>query len=290
MPSESDVADDQKPAHLQIVPAEALLKPGQSQKFTARLFNARGQFLKSTTANFSVDGPGSIDGDGNFKAAADGHVAAYISAKADGLEGSARIRVVPDLPWHFDFESTQIDPAKKSGQPPISWVGARYRHVVRDLDGNKAMVKISTIPKGTRSRSWMGHSDFSNYTIQADVMGSVVDGKLPDIGLIAQGYTLDLQGADQKLQVRTWVTQRRMARTIDFPWKPNTWYTMKLRASVEDGKAVLKGKVWPRDAEEPSEWSVEATDESPNVSGSPGLFGNAKDAELFLDNIHVTPN
>ena len=75
------------------------------------------------------------------------------------------------------------------------------------------MVKITTIPKGTRSRSWMGPSDLHDYTIQADVRGSEVDGKLPDIGLIAQGYTLDLQGADQKLEVRTWVTQRRMART-----------------------------------------------------------------------------
>ena len=290
LPQESDVADDPKPAHLQIVPAEVLMKPGASQKFTARLFNSRGQLLKTTESEFSVDGPGSITGDGQFTAAADGHIATQIQAKAEGLTGSARIRVVPDLPWHFDFEDAQINPAKKSGEPPISWVGARYRHVVRDLDGNKAMVKISTIPKGTRSRSWMGHSDFSNYTIQADVKGAVVDGKLPDIGLIAQGYTLDLQGANQKLQIRTWVTQRRMAQTIDFPWKPDTWYTMKFLASIEGGKAVLKGKVWPRDGQEPSDWNVEASDDSPNVSGSPGLFGNAKDAELFLDNIHVTPN
>ena len=59
---------------------------------------------------------------------------------------------------------------------------------------------------------------------------------------------------------------------------------------VQGDIAVLKGKVWPRGTAEPSEWTVEATDESPNVSGSPGLFGNAKDAELYLDNIHVTAN
>jgi hypothetical protein len=161
---------------------------------------------------------------------------------------------------------------------------------VREVDGNKVMVKITTIPKGTRSRSWMGHSDLHDYTIQADVMGAVVDGKMPDIGLIAQGYTLDLQGAYQKLEIRTWVTQRRIAQTVDYPWEPNRWYTMKLRVALEGDEAVLKGKVWPRGADEPAEWTVEARDGAPNLSGSPGLYGNAKDAELYLDNLHVTSN
>ena len=290
LPKEADVATDQKAAHLQIVPAELLVKPGDTQEFTARLFNSRGQFLRNVDARFEIDGPGKISADGGFTAGGEGHVATYVKASAEGLTGSARIRVVPNLPWHFDFNATPINAAKKSGEPPITWVGARYRHVVRDIQGDKAMVKISTIPKGTRSRSWMGHSDLSNYTIQADVFGTEVDAKLPDIGLIAQGYALDLQGANQALQIRTWVTQRRMAQTIDFPWKPNTWYTMKLMATVEGDRAVLKGKVWPRGTDEPGEWTIEASDESPNVSGSPGLFGNAKDAELYVDNVHVTTN
>ena len=113
---------------------------------------------------------------------------------------------------------------------------------------------------------------------------------MPDIGIIAQGYALDLQGASQKLQIRTWSPQLRMAKTIDFPWKPNVWYVMKLRAENENGQAVLRGKVWPRDQEEPSEWTIEAIDNSPNVTGSPGLYGNAKDAEITLDNIQVHAN
>ena len=289
-PQEASVKSDPAPAHLQIVPADVLIKPGQTQQFTARLFNARGQFLKNVDASYTLDGPGQIGANGEFMAAAEGHVATIVNATAEGLSGSARIRIVPSLPWHFDFEGISINPETQSGEPPISWVGARYRHVVRDLDGNKAMVKISTIPKGTRSRSWMGHSDLHDYTIQADVRGSVNDGKLPDIGLIAQGYTLDLQGAEQKLEIRTWVTQRRMAQAVAYPWEPDRWYTMKLRAAVEGERAVLKGKIWPRGTKEPEAWTVEATDEAPNTSGSPGLFGNAKDAELFLDNIHVTAN
>lgn len=290
LPVEADVKTDTEPAQLQVVPAEVLMKPGESQQFTARVFNSRGQLLRTTKATYTVEGAGSITSDGDFSAGDKGHVAAFVTANAEGLTGSARIRIVPPLPWHFDFDDTVMNPAKNSGEPPITWVGARYRHVVREIDGSKAMVKISTIPKGTRSRSWMGHSDEHDYTIQADIKGQGVDGKLPDIGLIAQGYAIDLQGANQKLQIRTWVTQRRMAQTIDFPWQADTWYTMKLRASVEGERAVLKGKVWPRGTEEPAEWTIEAVDESPNVTGSPGLFGNAKDAELYLDNIHVTAN
>jgi len=193
------------------------------------------------------------------------------------------------LPWKFTFDELK--------NPPVTWVGARYRHVIRTVDGSPAMVKITTIPKGARSQAWMGPSNLSNYTILADVKGSEMSDQLPDIGLIAQGYTLDLMGNSQQLQIRTWTPQRRMAQTIDFPWQADVWYRMKFQASVEDdasaptGKvAVLKAKVWPKDQAEPKEWTVTARDQSPQTSGSPGLFGNAKVAELYLDNIEVVPN
>ena len=136
----------------------------------------------------------------------------------------------------------------------------------------------------------MGHVGLSDYTIQADVLGAEVNAKLPDIGLIAQGYALDLQGANQELQIRSWVPQLRMAQTLSFPWQPNIWYRMKLQASNVGERAVLRGKVWPRDEVEPEAWTIEAEDVMPVRNGSPGLFGNAKDAELMYDNIVVVPN
>jgi outer membrane protein assembly factor BamB len=291
MPEETPVADDPKPAYLQVVPAEALIRPEEALSFTARLYNANGQFLKETPAEFSVEGVGSISAEGNYDASqVDIHGAAYVTAKAEGLSGKARLRVVPSLPWSFDFESTALDGPGKSGEPPVTWVGARYRHVVREVDGNKVMVKVTTIPKGTRSRCWFGHSDLSNYTMQADVRGAITNDKMPDIGIIAQGYCMDMQGASQRLQLRSWVPQLRMATTIDFKWKPDTWYTMKLQASQEDEKVVLRGKVWPRGEDEPEQWTITAEDEAPVTQGSPGLYGNAKDAELYLDNIQVTEN
>ncbi|RMG34526.1 MAG: pyrrolo-quinoline quinone, partial [Planctomycetota bacterium] len=393
-PKESPVEDDPTPTHVQVVPVESLLRSGekaQSQRFLVRLYNAKGQYLRtvdSSEVKFSIDGPGEIDASGKYAAPKEPvHAAVYVTARVGELTGQARIRVVPELPWEFTFDD---------GEVPITWVGARYRHIVIDFDlfqkltaanpmagqlyiflmsefinsgrqtlkydistpaqkrtqllrfvdledsvktlddakkatgpaldllkqegvlknwewslpkdapeneyaltvqrgdrgvtGNGVMVKITTIPKGTRSQAWMGHTHFHDYTIEADVMGAEKHGKLPDIGLIGQRYTIDLMGASQQLQIRTWPPQLRMAKTVPFQWKANTWYRLKMRCSVEDGKAVLRGKAWVRGTPEPKEWLVEAVDESPNVQGSPGLYGNAKDAEIFYDNIRVYYN
>jgi hypothetical protein len=114
---------------------------------------------------------------------------------------------------------------------------------------------------------------------------------MPDIGLIAQRYTLDLMGASQQLQIRSWTPELdRFSASVPYAWQPETWYSLKFRASVEDGKAVLKGKVWPRGEPEPQAWTIEAEDLAPNVVGSPGLYGNAKDSEIFVDNVEVVAN
>jgi outer membrane protein assembly factor BamB len=280
---EASISDDSQPAHVQIIPAEILTKPGAKHDFRVRLFNAQGQFLKESKATFTLEGAGAITDEGAFTAATDAdHTATNVIAKVGDLTGHARIRVVPDLPWRFDFEGLS--------DLPVTWVGARYRHQIRKEGDNTIAVKVTTIPKGARSRCWFGHSDLHDYTIQAEVRGAIKNGKMPDIAVTAQGYALDMQGASQQLQIRTWGPQLRMATTIDFPWKAGTWYVMKLKAANEDGKAVLRGKVWPRGEDEPADWTITASDESPNVAGSPGLFGNAKDAEIHLDNITVVPN
>ncbi len=286
-PQERLVNEDRTPAYVQVVPAEVLLRPGDKQPFRALVFNAYGQLLgEASRAEFTADTGGSFTGS-TFTATstADGtprHTAVVISAKVGELTGDARLRVIPPLPWHFDFSD---------GQVPITWVGARYRHQPREVDGEPLIVKVSTIPKGTRSQSWMGHPELHDYTIEADVKGAISNNRMPDIGLIGQRYTLDLMGDSQQLQIRTWTPQLgRMSETVPVEWEPNVWYRMKFRTAVEDGIAVLRGKVWRRDEKEPAAWTIEAHDEAPNTHGSPGLFGNAKDAEIFYDNLSVTPN
>ena len=85
--------------------------------------------LKETPAEFSLDGPGSISSKGEFTAAeGKAHTATIVTAKAGELTGKVRIRVVPMLPWKFDFEGLK--------DAPVTWVGARYRHVMRQVDGH----------------------------------------------------------------------------------------------------------------------------------------------------------
>ena len=321
---------DKTPAQVQVVPAEYLATPGEKVQYKTRLFNAMGQLLKETEATYTVEGPAQIDSRGLFEAGTlpQGPLGGNRYRREVARIGRHRTAPrVPDrdrrLPWKFDFNDDQV---------PVTWVGARYRHVPRDLDGEHVIAKITTIPKGTRSQAWMGPTNLHDYTIQADVRGSMVFidvplagqladadkekdeagsaatadapaekpagdgktekvGKMPDIGLIAQRYTLDLMGASQQVQIRSWTAVLdRFSKSVAFPWKPDTWYTMKFQANVVDGKAVLKGKVWLRGEPEPEAWTIEATDDAPNTEGSPGLFGNASNAELFYDNILVTPS
>lgn len=282
-------------AHLQIVPVEALVRPGEKVNYRLRLFDARGHFLQEIpaeglTAARQVEmgqtpQTAEIVG-GVLTAPAVTEPSGWTVAATHGpLKATARVRVIPPLPWKFDFTNKDI---------PIAWVGMRYRHIVRDVDGNPALVKITTIPKGTRSQGWFGSPDLSDYTVKCDVQGKEVEGKLPDIGLIAQRYRFDLFGAHQMLRVYSWTAHELKYTEKKFEWKADVWYTMKfeVRLGNLEGKQVafLKGKIWPRAEKEPAEWTIEGVDPSPDLTGSPGLYGNAKDAEIFFDNLTVEPN
>lgn len=302
-PQEAPITD-RTTAWLQIVPAEALIKPGEKINYRAVAFNAVGQNLgPAEGVKFAVSGGGEIAADGTFTASSEPkHSGVIVTAEASGVKGEARARIVPPLPWSFDFDAIALDSPnpvtkKLEGEPPITWIGVRYRHKVRDLpDGNKAMVKVTTIPKGTRSQSWMGPVDLHDYTIQADIKAAKKDTlegmKRPDAGLIAQRYTLDLMGDHQQLQIRSWTAQleNRFAVSVPFKWEPETWYTLKFRAETDGEKAVLKGKCWKKGEPEPTEWTITGVDEVGNLQGSPGLFGNAQVCEITYDNITVTPN
>ena len=130
-----------------------------------------------------------------------------------------------------------------------------------------------------------------DYTVQADFKAAVTNDKEPDVGVIAQGYTLEVSGENNWLKLMSWIAHdKRTQKELPFELKPNVWYTLKLRAANEDGKAVLQGKIWQRDDKEPADWTIEMKDPAPNMAGAPGLFGNATNAELFIDNVSVTPN
>jgi len=280
----STPAQDTKPAQVQLVPYDILLAPGESMKFDARVYNAHGQLLETKTDVVTVDAPPV----GTAK-----HTASLVTAKVGDLTGTARVRIVPALPWKFDFNDGE--------KVPLTWVGGRVRWVPREVAGEKIAVKRSVLPTpkdpnnklGTRSQMFMGSPEMSNYTIQADfaLQQDEGSGKMSDLGLINSHYTMTVRSANKKLRVYSWSpSDFRAYAEVDFDPEPGRWYTMKLEVIPQGSKAVVRGKLWPRGEEEPSAWTVQFTDPRPNVEGSPGLYGHASEAEIFLDNVSVTAN
>lgn len=286
---------DQKVAQVQVVPFDVVLSPGNKQQYKVRVFNAKGQLLPESLANgakFGLDGHGKVSADGTYTAPIENdHQCALVTCKIGDAVGTARIRVIPPLPWTFDFN--------KDKTVPLTWLGGRIRWEVREKDGEKFIAKKSVLPTpkdphnklGTRSFLWVGPADLTNYTVQADILVNEVGGKMPDAGIIASGYELTIRAQNHKLKLDSWASNNyRSLMEVPFEPQPRKWYTLKLTVVPGEGNAKVLGKIWPRGEQEPEKWTMEMVDHMPNRQGTPAVFGNSADAEIFLDNLKVTAN
>ena len=272
---------------LQVSPTELILKPGEKVSFKVRLFDEQGRFIREdNSATWSVDQLKGTIANGQFTVADDAITqAGLVKATLGNLSGTASVRVFPPLPWSENFDSMAVNSV------PPSWVNAALKFIVRDLNGNKVLVKTT---EGSsllsRARAYFGPSDFSNYTVEADINAQEKRRQQGDAGVIAQRYALVLYGNAQEVHLEPW--QPEIARTVkvSFEWKPDTWYRMKLEVqNLPDGKVRARGKVWPATEAEPTAWIIERVDPIPNRQGAPGIFGSAL-AEIYFDNLKIYPN
>ena len=278
---------------VQVAPTELILEPGETIALTVRAFDAKGNPVASPgAATWTLENLNGTIADGKFtadKAAA--AQAGLVKATVGSLSGTARIRVIPDLPWTFDFEDGR-------DAPPPQWVNATGKFAVRDLDGSKVLVKLAENPFAfaKRCRPFMGSTEFSNYTIQADVRGMDKRRQMGDIGIVAQRYELVLFGNHQRLELQPWQPEIERTMKVDYKWNPNTWYTMKLEVqSLGGGRVRARGKVWPKGEGEPAAWTIERVDPIGSLKGAPGLYADAPSqagggSELYYDNIRVFRN
>ena len=274
-------------AHVQVVPTELILKPGDKVNFRVRLFDDRGVFIREEpAATWTLDKlQGSIP-NGQLTIASDQIVqAGLVKATVGGVSGTASVRVFPPLPWSETFDGMTANAV------PPAWVSTTAKYLVREINGNKVLVKTTEGSSlVSRSRAYFGPSDFSNYTIEADVNATQKRRQQGDAGVIAQRYVLTLYGNSQMLHLEPWQPETARTVTMPFPWKPDTWYRMKLQVeNLPDGKVRARGKVWPASDPEPSAWMIERIDPIPNKQGAPGVFGNAL-AEVYFDNLRVYAN
>jgi outer membrane protein assembly factor BamB len=305
---EAKADPDAKPSHLQVVPADVVLKPGGQAQFKVRAFDDKGRFLREVKAEWSLPKPplpmgakvqppalqGKIAFDGRLEVsdklpAQQG----IVLAKAAGLTATARVRVAPKLPYFQDFSKVPV------GAPPAGWVNVAGKYVVVELEGKKVLKKTNTSPNPllARAHAYISVPTLKDYTIEAELMGTQKDNDLPDMGVIANRYTLVLDGNKQQLRLLSWDALPRVDESIRFAWKPKQWYRMKLTVVPEGDNAKVRGKVWPRGEKEPEAWTIEFTDPAPNLQGSPGLYAystgvldNEPGSEVFFASVRVTPN
>ncbi len=120
---------------------------------------------------------------------------------------------------------------------------------------------------------------------------------LSDMGLINSRYKLIMLGYEKQLRVVSYSPIPRLQKDVPFAWSGDVWYRAKLRVDLQGDQALIRGKVWPRDQEEPADWTIEVVDSCPNREGSPGLYAYSKGttvkkhgSSVFFDNYQVTPN
>jgi outer membrane protein assembly factor BamB len=276
----------QAATYVQVVPTELLLKPGDKVNFRARLFDAQGNFIREEpTAEWSLDQLQGTVANGQFTAGGETAQAGLVKATVNGITGSAGVRVFPPLPWSENFD------AMAPNSVPSTWNNMTLKFAVRDQNGNKVLAKLT---EGSsllsRSRAYIGPSDWSNYTVESDIFATTKRRQQGDAGVIAQRYGLTLYGNSQMLHIEPWQPEIKRTVSIPYAWKPDTWYRLKLQVeNLPDGKTRARGKVWPVGEAEPAAWMIERIDPIPNRQGAPGIFGNGL-AELYFDNIKVYAN
>jgi outer membrane protein assembly factor BamB len=297
-----------KITHLQIVPGEISLPPGGGATFTARGFDANGNFVKEVKAEWSLPAPplpkgaktappalkGEITDEG--KLTVDAKVpnqGSIVVASFEGLTAKARVRVVAQIPYAPDFSKIP------AGAVPGGWINTQGKYLIKTVDGKKVLAKVNDkfSPLISRGNAYITSPTAKDYTIECDVQGTQAGENLPEVGIGANRYSLILVGSVQKLRLQSWEALPRVDKTINFKFQPGVWYRLKLTTDITDGKGVIRGKAWPRDQKEPEAWTVELTDSNPIAEGSALLYGyvtgNFNDlpgTEIYYDNLRITPN
>jgi outer membrane protein assembly factor BamB len=269
-------------ASLLLVPAEAQVAVDKELAFEVRGFDAAGKPVRvAPGATFALEGlSGTVSADGRFRPdPAAGNQAGKVKVALAGKEAVSRVRVFKPLPWSEDFEA---------GKVPGYFLGAG-RFTITDLEGSKVLHKAPVQTGLNRATAFIGPSSLSGYTIEADLRAVKRGRRMPDLGLMNGGYTLDLQGNHQRLQVRSWASELGFSKQIEFPWQPDVWYRMRLRVDPAPAKVVVRGKVWPKSEPEPAAWTIEYEDPSGILAGAPGLYAESS-TELDFDNVQVMVN
>jgi outer membrane protein assembly factor BamB len=322
LPAEEKPFDDKaEAAGLRIFPADITVTPGQTVTLSVNALDANGRVLgKKAEGTWSFPQPalpptapkGAAQPPAlnvkDVKPEADKvtfttgplpNQQGFVEVKAGNLVARARVRVAAKIPYSQDFEKAPV------GGSPGGWVNTQGKYVIAEKLGSKVLSKVNndSRPPIARANGYITSPYVSNYTIESDVYGTEVTGKLPDMGVVNSRYTLILDGKSdpdtgkRQLRIVSWEARPRINNGKEFNWEPATWYRVKLSVTPKDKTALVQAKVWKRGETEPKEWTVSFEDPSPNVEGAAAVYGyvsnvtaDAPGSEIFYDNVTITPN
>jgi len=285
---------------LQIVPGDVEIEAGQPLALRARTLDAVGHVVADPVeATFTTDLPLKEDSPGHWSVARDSRPGAgAMKAEAAGLKAESRVRIVPSLPYHEDFEGFALDQpkpdapeAERFGFPPSFWLSCKTKWDVREKDGSKVLARTIDNPLFQRSIVLFGDADDSNYTVQADVMVEGNRRGMASVGVIDQRYLVQLRGNYQDIEVSSNFESLKISAPCKI--EAGVWYTLKTRVDLQpDGSSIVRAKSWPRGEAEPAAWTTEVPHVHAHKNGAAGVYGFTLQNRFkaYIDNLQVTPN
>jgi outer membrane protein assembly factor BamB len=293
---------------LQIIPSEFAITAGEKIKFRVFGLDANGRRIKqlgdglewekwvppTVKVQAELDGNLSTEGAGSLFTLPSAKLSAgAIRVSYGELSTIARGRILPVLPYEENFESdyhfnqTATDGISFS-YPPLSWLGARMRWQVQDLMGNKVAGNTLDRVLFQRAINFVGSWEDSDYVVEMDAM---VDGNRrikSTVGVINQRYIIALVGNSNQLQVVS--NYDRFQRAVSFPIQPNQWYRLKTQIDLLDDEAgLIRAKAWPREEEEPDQWTLEVKHSRPHTQGASGIYALSPQSKkkVYFDNLKI---
>ncbi|NKB89546.1 MAG: PQQ-binding-like beta-propeller repeat protein [Acidobacteria bacterium] len=274
---------DAEVTSIKVVPADVVIRAGEPAQFEVHSFDVDGNFIRSRNAVWSLAGlEAEVSEDGTFWAdPAIGHQVGRVLAETGGmLSAYARVRVIAAPPTVEDFND---------GERPPHWVAAGRWGPMAEFDGENVLTKGPS-PSGIhRHVTYTADASTRDVTVQVDLYATQEGRRRADGGVVNGGYTLDLAGNHQRLEIRSWASELLMMERVPFEWDMETWYTVKLRVEPGSNSTMVRAKVWRRDEAEPAEWTLEIEDPRALQSGAPGIYGYSP-VNIYYDNYKVTAN
>jgi outer membrane protein assembly factor BamB len=291
---------------LQVVPSEFAMTPGSSVEFKVFGLDANNRRVREVTAESwesfipptarvqsTVDATfegSTLKADANAKLSA-----GAFKVTANGLTASTRGRIVAGYGYQVDFDDIELsmknefDPAEAVNFPPLPWLGARLKWYVLERDGSNVLANRLDNVLFQRTMNYFGTSDMRDYVLEGDVMTDGNRRIMSTVGFINQRYLIVLAGNNQILEVSS--NHDRLKQSVKFPVKPNTWYRLKTHVKAHaDGTGTVLAKAWPREEDEPAEWTIEAPVKHVHAKGAPAVFAFSPQSQrrVYIDNINVS--